>query len=529
MTVASATGLLRAASLITLIIPGTIFFKAGNLAFRFINLYAFMEIEQLFTHHLWDWLWGEGQKADGLAYSMENFIKHHNVDYSTPWRHCKDTESKDCKYHNSIYSIHYASDSFNRWRQYKMQMASVAHQSWFLYTSNALGSFDLAYSIYRNLFLSKKDRNRFNEVKYLGDTTLEKVNLGNWNKSEKSIPTLGHYIWNDNSLIIHVQNLKSIYKNKDLKNLKGNSLFIDDNQIHITDVLDKEEDILELIYTPVKDNNLNEYKEASSMTLFTEGKAFIAFRNMQQKLEDYLEQESIEAPEDLEVNIVSYSPDSFLKPIKINNGWLTSTKWWENRHFVSRALFSAQDPNVSLQPFYGEDYEKARKAIRDEILQNTLQTTDLLNNYFTTLETIFSSFREVMSNAKDIETQQDIEKRIMAVRQFYDLLKLQTVEARRKASAPHYEFSLPQCLEDSPTFQFNCLAQDLQITREEEENFLSWYLKGLLKIFSIDRDSPDYTNLINTWLISWEPLLTEMEQAVKDLKQEVSVSSASLR
>ncbi len=528
ITIASATGLVKAASLITLIIPGTFFLKSGMLAFRFINLYAFMEIEQLFTHHLWDWMWGEGQKADGLAYSMENFIKHHDVEHSTPWRHCKDTENKDCEYHNSIYSIHYASDSFNRWRQYKMQMASMAHQSWFLYVSNALGSFDLAYNIYRNLFLSKKDSNRFNEVKYLGDTTLEKVNLGTWNKSGKSVPTPGHYIWNDNSLIIHVQNTESLYKNKDLKALKGNSLFIDDNQIHITDVLEKEEDILELVYTPVKDNNLNEYKEASSITFFTEGKAFIAFRNMQQKLEDYLEQESMEAPEDLEVNIVSHSPDRFLKPIKINNGWLTSTKWWENRHFISHALFSAQDPNVPLQPFYGEDYRTARRAIREEILQNTLNTTDFLNNYLTSLETTLSNFREVMSKAKDIETQQDIETQIMTVLQFFRLLQLQTVDAASKASTFHYELNLPQCSEDSFNFQFSCLARSLQIEREEETSFLSWYLKGLLEIFSIDSSSPDYENVINSWLISWELPLTEIEQFVKDLKQEVLISSAYL-
>ena len=534
MTVASATGLVRAASLITLIIPGTVFLKAGHLAFRFINLYAFMEIEQLFTHHLWDWLWGEGQKADGLAYSMESLIKHHGVNHSTPWRHCKDTENKDCEYHNSIYSMHYASDSFNRWRQYKMQMASIAHQSWFLYVSSALGSFDLANNIYRNLFLSKKDSNRFNEVKYLGNTTLEKVNLGDWNKSEKSVPAPGHYVWRDNTLIIHSKNIEYLHKKKELKNLKGNSLYIDDNQLHITDVLVKEDDTLELIYTPVKDNNLNEYKKASSMTLFTEGKAFIAFRSMQQKLEDYLEQKSMEEPEDLEVNIVSHSPDSFLKPIKINNGRVNSTQWWENRHFVLRNLLSAQDPNVSLQPFYREDYEKARKAIREEVVQNALKTKDFLNNYLTSLETIIPTFREAMSKTENIEEQ------LAIIYQLYSQLKKYTTETSNRASIFHYELNLPQCLEGSPNYQFSCIAHEAQIAREEEKDFLSWYFKTFIKyfgarqeIFYLDSDEVSNENTILNqttlfYLANWELIITESEQIIKDLKQEALTSSAYL-
>ena len=148
-----------------------------RLGFRFVNLYAFMETEQLVMHYLWNYLWGEPIKANAVAKSMKGFLKHHDVKRNTPFRECAEPEEgEDCEYHSSIFDIHKVSNRFNQWRQYKLQEASMAHQNWFLYVSHAIGSFDLAYSVYRNLFLARKNSAHvFNEIKYFGGVEEEKA------------------------------------------------------------------------------------------------------------------------------------------------------------------------------------------------------------------------------------------------------------------------------------------------------------------------------------------------------------------
>ena len=473
MTVASKIGLAKAASLLTFIVPGTVFPKAAMLTFRFINLYAFMEVEQLFTHHLWDWLWGEGQKANKLAGSMENFIKYHDVKYFTPWRHCKDETKTDCAYHDSIHSIHYVSNSFNRWRQYKMQMASMAHQSWFLYVSNALGSFNLAKNIYRDLFLSKNNSNPFNEVKYLGNTTLEKEDLGTWyNQLE--------YQWSNDSLTVSTENIDRLTIEK-LKNLKNRYLYIDDKKIHITEVLVNENG-LELKY--MTNDNIYELKEKSSITVQMEGKALHVFRNMQQKLDAHIEEHNMKEPEDLEFNVVSFSPGQFLKSIEIHNGLINTTKWWENRHFVLRKLLSAHDPNVDLRPFYGygNDYENARQAIREEVLQNTLNTTYYLKDYFNLVEQTIRNIQEIIKE-QDTEEQTNTIQTLLYVLSEQQILPILNEIGNRR----HYELNLPQCLgnpENNYNKQFNCLADALSI-KKENKGFLSWYFEVLKTYYDI--------------------------------------------
>lgn len=159
---------------------------AGHLGFRFLNLYAFMEMEQLLTHGVWDYLWGEGIKSNAVAKSMDDFLRHYNVNRSTPYRICFQ-EGEDCEYHSGILDMHLVSNRFNQWRQYKLQEALMSHHNWFLYVSNAISSFDLARDVYREFFLAKKNSTHFfNEIKYFGAVEEDENKEKEWEEKARA-------------------------------------------------------------------------------------------------------------------------------------------------------------------------------------------------------------------------------------------------------------------------------------------------------------------------------------------------------
>ena len=144
-------------------------FLPGGWGFRFLNLYAFMEMEALVTHKVTNWLWTGPMKAGAVSDSIRDFTKYHYVNEDTPALNCKDGSS-DCKYHDSILSAHKVAIQFDGWRQYKMQMPIMAHQNWFQYVSNALGAVKVTKHVYRLLFEAKETGNTpFNKVVYFND------------------------------------------------------------------------------------------------------------------------------------------------------------------------------------------------------------------------------------------------------------------------------------------------------------------------------------------------------------------------
>ncbi len=149
-------------------IPHSTVVKGGQLMFRFLNLYAFMEVDQLITHRFWSWAWTEGQKAEYVAEAMADLNKHHSVDYTTPaLKNCD--EDENCEYDISIKSVHKFANRSKQWRQYQMMMADMALQNWFLYVSNALGSFDLSKKIYRSFFNKEmQNSSHFKHTRYFG-------------------------------------------------------------------------------------------------------------------------------------------------------------------------------------------------------------------------------------------------------------------------------------------------------------------------------------------------------------------------
>ena len=139
---------------------------------RFINLYAFMEMDQLITHPMWEWIAGEELKANRVAGGITGFIENHTTDikYDTAWKHCTgEGEQEDCEYHPSVNSIHKTANRFTNWRQHKSAAMYMAYTTWSVYVSTALGSFDMAKKMYQAFFHSKiSATNNLNIVKPFG-------------------------------------------------------------------------------------------------------------------------------------------------------------------------------------------------------------------------------------------------------------------------------------------------------------------------------------------------------------------------
>lgn len=148
-------------------VAGTFMFRV--FAPRFINLYAFMEMDKLITHPMWEWIAGESLKANRVAGGITDFIEKHTTDikYHTPWKRCiGEGEEEDCEYHPSVRSIHRTANRFTNWRQHKSAAMYMAYTTWSIYVSTALGSFDMAKKMYKAFFDSKiSPTNELNLVK----------------------------------------------------------------------------------------------------------------------------------------------------------------------------------------------------------------------------------------------------------------------------------------------------------------------------------------------------------------------------
>ncbi len=158
---------------------------------RLAHLWAFMETDQRLTSPLFDKYVTEGMKARevtkglgsatyntwglfdkgwGVRGGMANFVKYHDVDYSTPALSCEETTEEECQYHPSILSMHKTASYFDQWRSYKMQMAQMAHQNWMSHVSNTLSLFDLSRDFYKDLFSAKESPgSQLNQVSYFGN------------------------------------------------------------------------------------------------------------------------------------------------------------------------------------------------------------------------------------------------------------------------------------------------------------------------------------------------------------------------
>ena len=171
-------------------------FSRNNIFPRLVHLWAFMETDQRLTRPLFDKyvtegmkarqvvrglgpvtykVWGAFDKGWGVKGGMANFIKYHDVDYSTPALSCEETtEEEECQYHPSILSMHKTASVFDQWRSFKMQMAQMAHQNWISHVSNTLGLFDLSKDFYKDLFEAKENQSsKLNQVSYFGNKVHE--------------------------------------------------------------------------------------------------------------------------------------------------------------------------------------------------------------------------------------------------------------------------------------------------------------------------------------------------------------------
>ena len=279
--------------------------------FRFINLYAFMEIDNLVTRGWYDKLITEGMNARAVSGSIRDFSEYHNVDNTTPLLLCEEADKLSCQYHESVFYAYKTANYFNLWRQYKMQIAMQAYGNWFQYVSNALGSVEQSYNTYKEFFQAKEDNSSaFNQIAYFNRHTV-----------------------------------------------KENGQFV-----------------------PLSEN---EYVQT-------------VFKTMLANIDEYLTQKKIPEPINLDLNVVSLSPSYFLKPeekLNIKN---------EGRLFVLRALFSAVDPNVSIQSFYGDDWNKALEQERHKIINNsTANPNRVLNRYFDELERLLQASIEATKHLVD--------------------------------------------------------------------------------------------------------------------------------
>ena len=146
---------------------------SGGIGFRFINLLAFMLTDTWITHGFYNAIWTETIKSRDVSDGMEDLITYSNVDSDTPAKVCESDDESDCKYHDSILSAHKTALTFDRWRQFRMQMAMMAHHNWFKYVSSTTGPFEQIYNMYRLLFQAKNSRNAFHTVNYFGGVSDE--------------------------------------------------------------------------------------------------------------------------------------------------------------------------------------------------------------------------------------------------------------------------------------------------------------------------------------------------------------------
>ena len=264
--------------------------------FRFINLYAFMETEVLITTPLFNYLWTDNMKAGAVSDNISDFMQYLDVDHETSV--CENPAEPECsRYHDMILTAQKTGLRFDGWRQYKMQMPMMAYQNWFKYVSNALGSIEETYEMYKYFFLAKKGVSPFNETRYL---SVEFEDLPD-DFFKKMVDTIDEYL-------------------EENKNTEENEI-------------------------------------------------------------------------DLNLNVISLSPSRFIK----SEGDLRS----RNQIILLRTLFDAHRSEVPLEPFYGDDWTKAKEENRKKVLDSSLNPNNFAKSYFDLLEKSFTLFKESLGSVQE--------------------------------------------------------------------------------------------------------------------------------
>ncbi len=265
----------------------------GGRGHSFVNLFTFMLTDTWVTHGIFaDWM-TEPETAKDVAKGMKDFMKYHNVDYTTN----ADEDFLEIggrSYHESIVSAHKLGLSFSRWRQFRTQHAMMAYQNWFKYVSETIGSFEEAYDTYKKFFMDPKTQN------------------SNW-------------------------------------------------------------------------------KTSDFFGIVTEEEAKPALKQMWETIDQYIVDNNLTEPEDLNLHVVSSSHTRFLKPQEDLYAQERETKEQRNenvsflgrvlngitgrlreskevdRIFTLRALLNSVNEGSSIEHFYGDEWDQVLKAKIDEI------------------------------------------------------------------------------------------------------------------------------------------------------------------
>ena len=171
--------------------------KPGGRGHSFLNLFTFMLTDTWVTHSFWADFWTEKAVANDVTESMEELMKHHNVNYTTSadtnFLDCEEN-GDDCNYHESVFSAHKMGLSFDRWRQFRTQIAMTAHQNWYKYVSETLASYEHAQKVYKDLFIAQKEKSFFRNMRYFGEVKETTAQCA----LQQMLQTLDEYILNHN-------------------------------------------------------------------------------------------------------------------------------------------------------------------------------------------------------------------------------------------------------------------------------------------------------------------------------------------
>ena len=238
------------------------------------------------------------------------------------------------------------------------------------------------------------------------------------------------------------------------------------------------------------------------------------FKKMVNIIDEYLAENENEKERSNEIdhNVVSISPSRFTKPeLSLNN---------RDMILLLHALFSVQNSEESLKPFYGDDWARVEEENKKKVLDSDLNPNKLIKFYFDILENEFTSFKEELFNSvqknydslteqereniqKDLNLTQELtiqHYRQYLLKVFFDIIvaktngfmKFEIEEAgERKKLLKEYivksvlpdEFNLPE------NAHFLKVLKDFYFERDETEPFLAWYFSGWDTLFKVKYES----------------------------------------
>ena len=409
--------------------------------FRFINLYAFMETDALITTPFFNYLWTDNMKAGAVSDNISDFMQYLDVDHTTAI--CENPAELECsKYHDMILTAQKTGLRFDGWRQYKMQMPMMAYQNWFKYVSNALGSIEETYEMYKYFFLAKKGVSPFNETRYLS-----------------------------------------------------------------VEFEDLPEDF---------------------------------FKKMVDIIDEYLEENKNTEENEIDLNVVSLSSSRFIKSETVLKN--------RNQIILLRTLFDAHRSEVPLEPFYGDDWTKAKEENRKKVLDSSL-SNNFVEIYFDILEKRFTLFKESLGSVQeeyaafsDQERESLLRSYLEAgeeeitirhyreylfenffsdmidiTKSFVSMIREETQEMLDKFNLPegtHFLFYLEKAYAE--------LERDFQI-KSETEPFSAWYFSGWQTLFAaMDVKSDNPSNIasdeaMQTFItLMWDDVVVPIRDEILD-------------